>query len=679
MRRFAMNWLLMLAMVGIVVARTASADVLLDQTNVVGLPSVAAPAQFSFTASTAQALTLTLNDLQIPAAFTSLQVAVTLGDTLVGSAAISSAGTATLAIPAATGNYTLYVIGTPNATQGIGFFGVCVAPATSAKSCIANYSFAGNIQNPTTVSNSGQSTLQTNFTSSSVAGTYTVTITDDAFPMALTQIQGGISQGSNPVAALSGAGTTQIPNVTANTSYQLILAAIANSAVQAGLYGVQITDPNGTVVFNRTLPVGTLPAATIVDNTTAQALSLTLTDYGYPAPLSASGVAVTEGGAPALAALTSPGTVSNFTAPAGSVEIWQYVVAGAQPGVYGVVLSPYPAASGTVDLFSTTRVVNPSSASGGTSFAFIANLPTAGTYNLLVNDFQFPVPFTSLGTPTVAQNGTVLTQTAGGDFTGAAGPVVVLVNTTPPSSGDGIFGVTVQTSGSSPQVLLDQTQAVGGVFTTSTVTVGTSGNYSATLTDLGFPSSFQNLAVAVSRGSQVVGKIYGGGTFAFNVTPGQYVFSYITTPTTTSATASLNNYGLYAINVASSVPTLTFTASPTSVTAGQTTQLTWSSQNAISCTASGVTGWTGSEPTSGSTAVAIASNSTLTLSCTGSGGAVTKSVTVTATTAPSSGGGGGGGALSGAFLAMITATWLAGLIRTTRRMSRSRDEPLTRP
>jgi hypothetical protein len=200
--------------------------------------------------------------------------------------------------------------------------------------------------------------------------------------------------------------------------------------------------------------------------------------------------------------------------------------------------------------------------------------------------------------------------------------------------------------------------------------VGTSGNYSATLTDLGFPSSFQNLAVAVSRGSQVVGKIYGGGTFAFNVTPGQYVFSYITTPTTTNATASLNNYGLYAINVASSVPTLTFTASPTSVTAGQTTQLTWSSQNAVSCTASGVTGWTGSESTSGSTAVAIDSNSTLTLSCTGSGGTVTKSVTVTATSAPSTGG--GGGALSGAFLAMITATWLAGMVGTTRRMSRSR-------
>jgi hypothetical protein len=662
MRRFAMNMLQIFAAVGIMAARTASADVLLDQTNLVGLPSVAAPAQLSFTATTAQALTLTLTDLQVPAAFGSLQVAVTLGDALVGSAAVNSSGVATLAIPAAAGNYTLYVIGTPNAAQGVGFFGVCVAPATSAKSCVANYSFSGSIETPATVSSSGQSTLSTSFVSSSVAGTYSVTITDDAFPMALQSIAGGISQGSTPIAGLSGAGTTQVPNVAAGTSYQLILAAIANSAVQAGLYGVRITDPNGTVVFDRTLPVGTLPPATIIDNTTAQALSLTLTDYAYPAAISGLGVAVTEGGSPALAALTSAGTINNFMAPAGSLEIWQYTVASAQPGVYGVVLAPV---GGSVDLFSSTQVVNPTSVTA-TSFAFVATLPSAGTYNLIVNDFAFPNPFQSLGAPTVAQNGTVLAQTPSGDFTAAAGPVVVLVNATPPASGDGIFGVTVQTSGASPQVLLDRTQAVGGVFSTNVINVGTSGSFSAILTDLGFPSKFQNLAVAVSRGSQVVGKIYGGGTFAFNVTPGQYVFSFITTPITTSSTAGLNDYGLYAIDVASAVPTVTFTAAPTSVTSGGTTQLTWTSQNATACTASGSSAWVGPQATSGSSAVVITSTVTLTLNCAGPGGTAAQSVTVTATPAPKSG---GGGALDWRTLAILGALVLAGMSRQRTRLS----------
>src|SRR5208283_4373898 len=452
-----------------------AAVVLLNQTNLIGLPSVAATSQFSFTATTAEALTLTLTDLKVPAAFSSLQVAVTLNDTLVGSATADSSGIATLAIPAATGNYTLFVIGTPNAAQGFGSFGVCVAPSTSAQSCIGAYSFSGNIQSPSTKSSSGTSTLNTNFTSTGVAGGYTVTLTDDAFPLSLTSLAGGILQGITNVGSLV-AGTNSI-TLAANTNYQLIVAGVANAAVLAGLYGVHITDPSGTVVFDRTLPVGTMPSATIIDNKTTQALGLTVTDYGYPAALATAAVAVTEGSS-ALASLLAPGTLNDFMASAGSLEVWQYAVAGAKPGVYGVVLSPYPSSSSTVDLLNITQVVNPAPATSN-SYAFVAQLPKAGTYNLVVSDFQFPLPFTGLSA-TVAQNGTVLTQTSSGDFTAAAGPVVVLVNATPPSSGAGIFGVTVQTSGASPQIILDQTQAVGELFT-QTIILGQSGVFAVTL------------------------------------------------------------------------------------------------------------------------------------------------------------------------------------------------------
>jgi hypothetical protein len=104
MRRFCMPMLCIFAAIGAAGSLPAAADVLLDQTNLVAVPGVAAPSQLSFSATTAQALTLTLTDLQVPAAFGSLQVAVTLGDALVGSATINSSGTATLAIPAAAGN-----------------------------------------------------------------------------------------------------------------------------------------------------------------------------------------------------------------------------------------------------------------------------------------------------------------------------------------------------------------------------------------------------------------------------------------------------------------------------------------------------------------------------------------------------------------------------------------------
>src|SRR5258707_14527384 len=103
----------------------------------------------------------------------------------------------------------------------------------------------------------------------------------------------------------------------------------------------------------------------------------------------------------------------------------------------------------------------------------------------------------------MAKNGVVCPKSWIGDSTAAKGIAIVVVNAQPPQTGGtGIFDVTVQTSGTSPQILLDQTQAVGGGFDTRTLTVGASGAYDATLTDLAFPIAFQNLAVVGSHGGR---------------------------------------------------------------------------------------------------------------------------------------------------------------------------------
>jgi len=647
MPRLMMKLLLKAASIAALAAAAAQADVVLDETNLVGLPSAAAPAKYSFTAATAQALTLTLADFATPAAFGSLQVAVTLGDKLVGSAMVEAAThEATVAIPAAAGDYAVNVIGTPDSTAGYGGFGVCVAPATS--SCptggIAAYSFSGILFTPATPSTIPSSALNTSF-KSTASGTYSVTITDDAFPAPLsttTPLVGGIFLGSTQMGANLAAGTTQV-TLAAGKTYTLIVAAVADANLKAGLYGIRITDPSGAAVFDRTQPVGTLPASTIVDHSTAQALSLKLSDFDYPAPLAHVGVAATEGSR-ALAQLTLPGALSNIPAATGSIEIWQYAVAGALPGVYQVNLT-----SGTASLYSATPVVNPAAASGSTAYAFAATLPSAGAYNLLVTDFQFPSALQSIAA-TVAQNGTVLMQSANGGFTAPAqGVVIVVVDAQPPPSGSGIFDVTVQTSGASPQILLDQTQVVGGQFTTQTVNLGTSGAYSAALTDLAFPATFKELATVISKGATVLGKVYGSGTFQLSGTPGQYLV-------TTVATPGSQNYGLYSLRLASSVPTVSLAASPSTVTAGATSTLTWSSTNANACTASGGAGWTGSQATSGTLAVVVSAAETLMLTCTGPGGSATQSVTVTATPAPS---GGGGGSLNFGLLAALAALALA--------------------
>lgn len=82
-------------------------------------------------------------------------------------------------------------------------------------------------------------------------------------------------------------------------------------------------------------------------------------------------------------------------------------------------------------------------------------------------------------------------------------------------------------------------------------------------------------------------------------------------------------------------PTVTMSISPSSIPAGQSSTLTWSSTNSSTCAASGA--WTGSQSTSGSLAVSPAAPGTLTytLSCSSSGSsAATASATLTVTPPP---------------------------------------------
>jgi hypothetical protein len=79
---------------------------------------------------------------------------------------------------------------------------------------------------------------------------------------------------------------------------------------------------------------------------------------------------------------------------------------------------------------------------------------------------------------------------------------------------------------------------------------------------------------------------------------------------------------------APSGPSVNLSASPTSLAAGATSTLTWSSSNATACTASGA--WSGAKAVSGTQSTgALNATSTYTLTCTGSSGASSsRSVTV---------------------------------------------------
>ena len=79
-------------------------------------------------------------------------------------------------------------------------------------------------------------------------------------------------------------------------------------------------------------------------------------------------------------------------------------------------------------------------------------------------------------------------------------------------------------------------------------------------------------------------------------------------------------------------PTVSLSATPASINAGQSSTLNWSSTNTSGCSAP----WTTSKSTNGSQSVSPSTTTTYSISCSGSGGSASKSVTVSV----SSGGGG---------------------------------------
>lgn len=642
----------------------ASADGLtapLTETQIVAASGAAAPTQQSFTISTAQDLVVTLTDLQIPAELASAGVVVTQNGAVVASAQLTAPATvATASITAASGDYAIYVYGVPGTGYSVGTFTACVAPKTSTSSCIASASFAGTIAAQSSTSSATVSTLSTPLTVTT-AGSYTFTFSDLQFPTALaTAPTLGLFQGSMIVQTGITSGTAI--NLSPGT-YTLLALAQADATAEAGLYGISIADAAGDTLLNTAVPVGALqnPASTF-SNPSAQTLTLTVADYSFPAALSSASALVTSGST-VLGTATSVGGAQTFAASAATLSLWTYGTAGSSAGTYSADVA------GSTDLDTVAHSVMPSGATTY-AFAYVTSIATAGTYQATASDLQFPSALSALAFE-VAQHGQVLgssTSAATINITAATGNTVVLVSAGAPTSTtspNGLFDVNIQSSGSSATLAFDQTQSVSStpaLFNSQTVTVSDNAAYQVTLTDLKVPTAFDSLALVVSRGSQVLGKVFGGGPFTFTGTPGDYQLTFVASP------SSDQLFGLYAASVVYAPPSVTLTAGASSVASGNDVTLTWTASNANSCTASGGN-WTGSvAATGGSASVLVNATTTYTLTCTGTGGTASQTATVTATTSSSSSHS-GGGALDTVWL--IVGTGLVGMrMRRALRMCR---------
>ncbi|HEY0748174.1 MAG TPA: hypothetical protein VGD63_15845 [Steroidobacteraceae bacterium] len=634
-----------------------AADPIPPETQMVAASNAAPPVQETFTISTAEDLIVTLTDLQIPAEMVSAGVVVTQGSTTVATAQLAAPATsATLTITGAVGVYTLYVFGVPNPNDSVGTFSVCVAPKASPSNCIQGASLSGNITLQSSAQDPTVSTLSTSLTVST-AGAYTFAVTDLDFPAALSSPATlALLQGSTLVQAgiTSGSSLTLSPG-----AYTLLAIARADQTVKSGLYTVLITGPAGTApLLSVSVSVGVANAGIPFNNPMAQSVMLKVTDYGFPALLTSASALLTAG-AVSLGMANSSGGASTFAAPMGTLMLWTYAAPGASAGTFSVDVS------GSTDLHTFATGIQPVTPSGTYAYAFVTQPLAAGAYQATAADLQFPGQLSGLGFA-VAQNGVILQQSATAatvNFTAASGNAVLLASAQVPQAGaassSGLFDVNVQSTGATAQLIYDKTQVVSAgmeLFNSQALNIGVSGNFDATLSDLQFPSAFSNLALVVSQGSNILGKIFGGGKFTFGVAPGTYQLTFLATP------ATGQEFGLYGVSVSASVPVITFTSDVASVTAGSTANLSWTVTNATSCSASGGS-FTGNQPaTSGKVAVQVAATTMYTLTCMGAGGSSSQTVTVTATAAPAKSG--GGGSVDPAWLLLGSALWLARLRRS---------------
>jgi hypothetical protein len=272
----------------------------------------------------------------------------------------------------------------------------------------------------------------------------------------------------------------------------------------------------------------------------------------------------------------------------------------------------------------------------GGSTAAIAAVTVTGT----APDTSAPTAPSNLAGTAAGQTQIDLTWSASTDNVGVTGyrvyrngtQVGMLTSTTYSDN-----GLTAGTSYSYTVNAVDAASNVSGP--SNTVSVATQAPPAPTLTFSASPTSITiGQSSTLTWSSTNATSCTGNGFTPGNTSGTQLVSPTVSTTYSVTCSGAGGALTMSATVTVSAVPTPTvsLSASPTSITAGQSSTLTWSSTNATSCTASN--GWTGSKAIGNSEVVTPTATTTYTLTCTGAGGTSapqSTTVTVTSVTPPS--------------------------------------------
>lgn len=606
----------------------AQADTPIDEVRTLSTGAVPV-ASDPFTVSSAGTYTLTFTDLGTqltPAApLASVHVALTLGATVVGT--LNAAGSTQVTLAA--GSYVIRVTGDPGNNPGI--FSASVTASGTAQPTFAFSSALSAAPSPTP---SSVKLIQDTVPSLTVGSSYTAEIADLSFPQALSNLSLVLTPPGSSSIIVVGPGAP-VPFTASTASYALFALGDAGTG-KSGLYAIRIKS-NGTLVYSRLVAIGAVSDLGATQSLATGTATVTSRDLAFPAPLASASVLLTQNTVEAYRS-ASPGAVA---ATLGGVYEVFSLASAVGAGGSGVAAIDVKDAAGAV-AFTAARGVGVDANGVPLIAVYPVDIVNAGSYVASLTDLQFPATLTASSLAVAQAAALVDKRTGPGSLpvTLTAARSFLLVAASAPTGGSTLQQTTglvsVKLAPASGAALFQTTQGVGAVFNSRSFLITTAGDYRFTLEDLAFPAPFTELAAIVTQDTTRLGLVFGQGSFdVLKATPGTYFINFLARP---DATTKAGTYHLLATTKPAD-PTITLSSSPVAPASGAAFDLTWTSQNATSCTASSA--WSGSKALSGTEHIAaLTATLTYTLTCTGVGGSATQSLTVAPAQAASSGGGG---------------------------------------
>ncbi len=570
---------------------------------------------------------------------------------------VSSPGLADVTLPA--GPATVIVIAEPSVATGVASIGLTMTPQAGGDAIIDTVeAFSGRIPptNPTATD------IEFSVTD---AGDYTLSLTDGAFPDALAAGQAiALDEGG---AVLGSFDLTNDLTVTLNANASVTVSVVSTRATDADRASVElgvVRNLDAIRVFSQALSVGdfdnvlrvSLPALP-----TATALRVDLTDFAFPAGLAGLSAQLRQSGQ--ILATIADADSPEFVTLASSAEVSLFVTADpGQTGAVGVNVQ-----SGTDRLFGdvVTLPVQPEE-TGAAVIDQRFTVAAAGLLTLDVRDFGFPATFDEVSAAVVRDDQVIAQLAAPGvtSFDAIPGEYFVsAVGRFVQPGPRGVVGVSVTDDGGT--ALLEASASAGTLAQQIAVSVPTDDRLAVAVNDLATPANFAEFGVIVTRGAQLIGQALGAGSFNVDVAEGNYQVSFLAEPDAAAG------YGTYSATVSAlpDPPTVTLSPSAGSIQNGGSVTLTWDTERATSCTASG--DWSGVRSASGSETVSnIAADQQFRLDCDGPGGSGFAQAAVTVIAGPASS---GGGVVGGLILLLLAALNLLRHYRVPLRLSGQRS------